>query len=730
MVSDPFAWLGAHPGPEGGVVVRVLWPGPCIPKQVEVIGVDALGGSRPGCVLAVLGLRLAEGLFEGFIADHDWPLNYRLRVTDAAGEQQIVDDPYQFDSMLEHSPPTAPHADDLQRFAAGEHGSAYEFMGAHPVRQQKVAGVRFVVWAPNAGRVSVVGDFNAWNELHHPMRKHPEFGLWELFVPQIGAGALYKFAVDGVHKADPYARASERPPRTASVVAAPRSFPRDVRRTLQDRAARNDRMAPISVYEVHIGSWRRGDDNQYLGWRELAETLVPYARSLNFTHLQLMPIAEYPFSGSWGYQPVSLFAPSSRFGDIEEFARFVEAAHQADLGVLLDWVPAHFPNDEHGLANFDGTSLYEHADPARGVHPDWGTLTYNYARNEVRSFLLSAAQFWLDHYGVDGLRVDAVASMLYLDYSRRDGEWQPNEFGGREDLAAVDFLKSLNTQAYHGRPGAMMVAEESTAWDGVTRPVEHGGLGFGFKWNMGWMNDTLEYMQQDPVHRSHHHNQLTFSMVYAFDENFVLPLSHDEVVHGKRSLLERMPGDRWQQFANLRLLYGYMWAHPGKKLLFMGGEFAQAREWDHNHSLDWHLLAGHDHLGVQRLVADLNALYRGEPALYEADCVPGHFEWLDADRAEDSVIAFTRTGCSPTSALERVVVVCNFTPVVRHEYLIGVPQTGRYVELLNTDAERYGGSNVGNQGGIVSENTACNGLPQSIRLTLPPLATLVFKVES
>ena len=711
-------------------MVRALWP---TARRIEVLAVDATGASRPAQVLAVLAQIHPDGLFEGVIADHAEPVPYRLRITDAQDDLHVVDDPYRFGSLLADS--RRDYALDMQLFAAGEHDSAQTFLGAHEITLDDVAGVRFCVWAPNASSVSVIGDFNAWDARRHMLRNHPDFGVWELFVPAVTAGARYKFSIlsnadsaggaQRQDKADPFALAAERPPANASRVGRKQAFGRGPQPWDAERAARNNRHAPVCIYEVHLGSWRRHDDGSYLNWDELAETLVPYALELNFTHVQLMPVSEYPFSGSWGYQPISLFAPTSRFGEPDGFRRFVETAHRNGLGVLLDWVPAHFPKDAHGLAEFDGTHLYEHDHPQRREHPDWGTLIYNYSRNEVRSFLFSAAQHWLDYYRVDGLRVDAVASMLYLDYSRKEGEWLPNEHGGRENLEAVDFVRELNVRAHRNRPGTMMVAEESTAWDGVTRPADQGGLGFGYKWNMGWMNDTLSYFGQDPIHRSHHHGALTFSMMYAFDENFVLPLSHDEVVHGKGSMLSRMPGDRWQQFANLRAYYGYMWAHPGKKLLFMGSEFGQPAEWNHDTQLDWQALAGHDHRALQSLVGDLNALYCAEPALHHGDCVAGNFRWLDVDNAEDSVIAFARTG--PDGGL--CLVLCNFTPVVRHNYRIGVPQAGHFAEILNTDAACYGGSDVGNAFGLTSEAVSCREFAQSIVATLPPLSTSVFRFQ-
>ncbi len=733
--TDPCAWLGLHRRSDSavGMVARVFFPGA---TKLEILAVDALGGVSPVRLLAVLTQIHPNGLFEGVIEDVSAPLDYRLRVVDTQGSVQILDDAYRFGSWLDVTDHDYLH--DLERFAAGRHNQAQTFLGAHTTVMSgqggsSANGVRFAVWAPNAIRVSIIGDFNGWDARRHVMRAHPQYGVWELFVPAVAPGCRYKFDLlvgrggseFSLQKADPFARSNERPPATASKVNQELRFGRAAEPWDVVRERHNAQNAPISIYEVHLGSWRRAEHNRYLNWDELADTLIPYALKLNFTHLQLLPLAEFPFAGSWGYQPVSLFAPTQRFGDPEGFRLFVDRAHRNGLGVLLDWVPAHFPADAHGLADFDGTHLYEHDHPQRREHPDWGTLIYNYGRNEVRSFLLSAAQHWLDYYRLDGLRVDAVASMLYLDYSRKEGEWQPNAHGGRENLEAVDFIRELNVQAHRDRSGTMMVAEESTSWDGVTRPVEYGGLGFGYKWNMGWMNDTLAYFKEDPVHRAYHHDALTFSMVYAFSENFVLPLSHDEVVHGKGSLLSRMPGDRWQQFANLRACYGYMWAHPGKKLLFMGGEFAQEREWNHDQSLDWHLLAGHEHRGVSLLVADLNNLYRALPALYENDYDAGSFEWLDVANAQDSVIAFLRTAKDG----QRVIAVCNFTPVVRNDYRLGVPVAGYYSERLNTDAEAYGGSNVGNTGGVSSVDVPCGVHNQSILLRLPPLAVLIMVLE-
>jgi 1,4-alpha-glucan branching enzyme len=596
------------------------------------------------------------------------------------------------------------------------------------MRMDGVDGIAFAVWAPNARRVSVVGDFNDWDGRRHPMRFRHGVGVWEIFMPGVAAGSRYKFELLGPSgnllplKADPYAFASERPPATASLVAAAGSSTWHDDAWLQSRERANRRDAPIAIYEVHLGSWKRSDGNRYLTYRELAADLVPYAAWLGYTHIELMPVSEYPFDGSWGYQPIGLFAPTSRFGGPEDFAAFVDAAHAAGLGVLLDWVPGHFPTDAHGLGQFDGTHLYEHADPRQGFQPDWNTLIYNFGRTEVRNFLLANALFWSDRYHTDGLRVDAVASMLYLDYSRKAGEWIPNRNGGRENLGAIEFLQHTNEAFYGEHPGAITVAEESTDWPKVSQPVYLGGLGFGYKWNMGWMHDVLEYMREDPLYRRYHQDQLTFSFMYAFSENFVLPLSHDEVVHGKGSLLRKMPGDRWQQFANLRALYGYMYAHPGKKLLFMGGEFAQEREWNHDRSLDWHLVADPAHKGIQHLVRDLNLTYRGLPALYELDAEQAGIEWIVSDR-EQAIVAFVRRA---RDSNDFVVCVTNFTPVVRTDYRLGVPAAGTYVEAMNTDNGQYGGSGTGN-GPIAAEPFGAHDKPYSIVLTLPPLATVILK---
>lgn len=619
---------------------------------------------------------------------------------------------------------------DLHLLGEGRHWQSYRKLGAHPVHASGVAGVHFAVWAPNATGVSVVGDFNDWDGRHSPMRRLDSAGIWEAFVPGIGAGTLYKYRIasagDSSDRADPYGFGAECPPRTASTVVDLDAYRWRDAEWMAGRAARNALEAPINVYEVHLGSWRRpGDDpGRWLTYADLERELVPYCEAMGFTHVELLPPNEHPLSASWGYQPIGLFAPTSRFGPPQALMSLVDAFHRAGIGVIVDWVPAHFPRDAHGLRRFDGTALYEHEDPRRGEHPDWGTLIFNYGRHEVRNYLVSSALFWLDRYHVDGLRVDAVASMLYLDYSRRDGEWLPNVHGGRENLEAVEFLKEFNVQVHHHHPGTLTIAEESTSWPGVSRPTYVGGLGFSLKWNMGWMNDTLRYMRHDPVHRKYHHDELTFSLIYAFHENFVLPLSHDEVVHGKGSLLDQMPGDDWQRAANLRLLYGYMWCHPGKKLLFMGGEFGQRREWNFDASLDWHLLGQPAHAGLSRCVGDLNALLRRERALHELDCDGRGFEWIDCHDWQNSILAFVRRASNPEDLL---LVVCNFTPVPRHGYRVGVPTGGTWDEVFNGDSDFYGGSNVGNGGTIAAVDAPSHGRTWSLSLSLPPLAVIVLK---
>lgn len=622
--------------------------------------------------------------------------------------------------------------DDLYLFNEGSHFHLYEKLGSHPITINGVEGTYFAVWAPNAREVFVKGDFNGWQDYGHPLSLKGHSGIWEGFVPGMTKGSLYKYRIINrdtgyaVDKADPLARSQELPPRTASVIwDSEYSWHDQEWMEKRDRAQALD--APMSIYEVHLGSWMRvpEEGNRFLTYRELASLLADYINQLGFTHVELMPITEHPFYGSWGYQTTGYFASTSRYGTPQDFMYLVDYLHQQGIGVILDWVPSHFPTDEHGVEYFDGTHLYAHADPRKGFHPDWQSSIFNYGRHEVRSFLISSAFFWLDKCHIDGLRVDAVASMLYLDYSRKEGEWIPNQYGGRENSEAIDFLRRLNEAVYQHFPGVQTIAEESTAWTKVSRPVTEGGLGFGLKWDMGWMHDTLSYMSRDPIYRRHHHNQLTFRMLYAFNENFVLPLSHDEVVHGKNSLIGKMPGDDWQKFANLRLLFGYMYAQPAKKLLFMGGEFGQWSEWSHDRSLDWHLLDYPTHAGIQKWVADLNQIYRTEPALHELDCDPQGFEWIDCNDTEQSVISLIRKG---KSADQVVLVVCNFTPVPRYNYRVGVPTGGFWKELLNSDAGDYYGSGLGNLGGVVAEPISQHNQPYSVNLTLPPLAIAFFKL--
>ena len=616
-------------------------------------------------------------------------------------------------------------ADDIHWFNEGTHSRLFERMGAHPVE----GGTHFAVWAPNARYVSVVGNFNAWNPQSHPLWPRETSGIWEGFLERIGPGALYKFHIESrardytVDKADPFAAFNEAPPKTASVVwdLAYRWEDGD---WMANRAGRNALTAPMSIYEMHLGSWMRAEGNRLLGYRELADRLVEYLRTTNFTHVEFLPIMEHPFYGSWGYQVTGYFAPTSRYGTPQDFMYLVDRLHQAGFGVILDWVPSHFPGDEHGLAYFDGTHLFEHADPRKGFHPDWNSYIFNYGRNEVRSFLTSSALHWLGAYHADGLRMDAVASMLYLDYSRKPGEWIPNEHGGRENLDAISFLRWVNSEVYRVHPDVQTIAEESTAWPMVSRPAYVGGLGFGMKWDMGWMHDTLEYLSLDPVHRRFHHTKLTFRQIYAGTENFVLPLSHDEVVHAKGSLVRKMAGDEWQRFANLRLLFGYMWGQTGKKLLFMGGEFGQWAEWNHDRSLDWHLLEAAPHRGVRRWIEDVNQLYREEPALHELDCDPSGFEWIDANDSENSVIAFLRRA---RSTEDLIAVICNFTPLPRPNYFVGVPRGGVWREVLNSDSEEYGGSNWGNFGELEPIPISAHGRPRALNLTLPPLSCLFLK---
>ena len=701
--GDPFAVLGPHRDAEG-LWVRALLPGA---RSVAVVQASS------GWPLAELERQGDSDLFAALVPAAEARLGYRLQVDWGTHTSQL-EDPYRFPPVLGDT--------DVWLLAEGTHLRPFERLGAHLREMDGVHGVAFAVWAPNARRVSVVGDFNQWDGRRHMMRLRRECGVWEIFAPHVAPGDSYEFEIlsaDGelLRKSDPYGFAARMRPETASVV---QPLPQPVALPAgRDQA--NGREAPISIYEVHLGSWRRKNSHEWLGYRELADSLVPYARDMGFTHIELLPVSEHPFDGSWGYQPIGMYAPTSRFGTPSDFRAFVEAAHAAGLGVILDWVPAHFPTDVHGLGNFDGTALYEYADPREGFHHDWNTLIFNYGRTEVRNYLVGNALYWLERYGVDGLRVDAVASMLYRDYSRPAGQWVPNAQGGRENLEAIDFVRRLNQVVGVQRPGAFTVAEESTSFPGVTRPPEHGGLGFHFKWNMGWMNDTRRYMHKEPIHRRYHHDELTFSLWYAFHENFVLPLSHDEVVHGKGSMIGRMPGDEWQKFAGLRNLYGYLWAYPGKKLLFMGGEFAQYAEWNADRSLDWHLLDHAPHQGIQRLVRDLNNVYRHFSALHELDCESQGFEWIVHDDKAHSVFAFVRRARNG----QFVLAVCNFTPVVRHGYRLGVPVEGAYREIINTDNTAYGGSGVGN-GVVPTEGVHWHGHAHSLVMTLPPLATLLW----
>ncbi|HOC17194.1 MAG TPA: 1,4-alpha-glucan branching protein GlgB [Vicinamibacterales bacterium] len=716
---DPFAVLGPHPraGGRPGVVVRAFSP--------DAVAAELLPATLPPQPMARVG---SSGLFHAAIEGWEGePLafDYRVRFTWPDGSASEVVDAYRFGRVLTD--------EDLYLIAEGTQYRAQDKLGARPLQFGIVSGVHFAVWAPNAERVSVVGDFNRWDGRRHPMRRLAPQGVWEIFIPGLANGEKYKFEIRArggavFQKTDPYARRLEVPPKSASIVWHPSPYPWQDREWMERRERENGWLErPVSIYEVHLGSWARGADGQrFLSYRELAERLVPYVRDAGFTHIELLPVMEHPFAGSWGYQVTGFFAPTSRFGVPEDFKAFVDACHLAGLGVLLDWVPGHFPKDAHALARFDGTALYEHEDPRLGEHQDWGTLIFNYGRHEVRSFLLSNALFWLEEFHVDGLRVDAVASMLYLDYSRREGQWIPNRYGGRENLEAIDFLRELNSLTHGKHPGTITAAEESTAWPGVSRPVHLGGLGFTYKWNMGWMHDMLSYMSHDPIHRRWAHNQITFSMLYAYHENFILPFSHDEVVHGKGALIGKMPGDSWQQAANLRALYGYMFGHPGKKLLFMGDEFGQRAEWNHDRGLEWEYLDVFPHGGVLALVRDLNALYRSQPALFEQDYDPAGFQWIDCNDNENSVVTFLRRARDPRDFL---VFVLNLTPVPRQGYVVGVPEPGSYRELLNTDSELYGGSNLGNGGFVASEPVAAHGFSDRLRLVLPPLACLVLKIE-
>ena len=708
--GQPHTVLGPHPS-DDGVVVRALRPGaakvsvkPAKGKSVELEQIHP------------------AGIFEGTFSGAKLPFRYKLKVDYGESGKFTLEDPYAFSPTLGEL--------DLHLIAEGRHEELYEKLGAHVREHEGVRGTAFAVWAPSARAVSVVGDFNSWDGRLHPMRSLGSGGIWELFLPEVGPGARYKYEILSAEnelllKADPYAQETEVPPKTASVVTQSHyTWSEDDDRYLRERNESQPLTQPMSIYEVHLGSWRLNslEDNRPLSYVEFADELADYVTDLGFTHVELLPVMAHPFSGSWGYQVTGYFAPTPHYGTPDDLRRFIDRMHERGVGVILDWVPAHFPRDDFGLARFDGTALYEHADPRRGAHPEWGTLVFNYGRHEVRNFLISNALFWLREYHVDGIRVDAVASMLYLDYSRQPGEWVPNEFGGREDLDAVAFLKELNEVIHSREPGVISTAEESTAWPGVSRPTYLGGLGFGFKWNMGWMHDTLGYFQEDPIYRRYHHHELTFSLMYAFSENFVLPLSHDEVVHGKGSLYTKMAGsDPWQKLANLRALYAYMWAHPGKKLLFMGCELAQQAEWSHERALEWHLLEQPGHAGIQSLVRDLNRLYKQEPALWELDSDPAGFYWLEPSDADNNVVAFARVS---KNGERTAVFVANLSPVPHHNYRLGLPRSSRWREAINTDSSFYGGSDVGNLGGVQPEPIAWRGQPFSAELTLPPLAAV------
>ncbi len=706
---DPFSVLGLHSdGSE--IVVRAF-----IPSAAEVCIEDGI----------VMNRMPDSDLFEWRGEGRAVPAHYNLKWRDESQREYTIRDPYTFPPQLGDL--------DLYLFAEGRHRHAGNFLGSHLHEVDGIHGVLFAVWAPNAERVSVVGDFNNWDGRRHPMRVRGGGGVWELFIPDLGPGHIYKYEIRDRHsggillKTDPYGKQQEVRPRTGSIIAAKSRYAWGDSEWMAQRRERDWQHAPMSVYEVHLGSWQRGPDGQFLNYREMAHRLVEYVKHMGFTHIELLPITEHPFDLSWGYQATGYFSPTSRFGEADDFRYFVDHCHKHRIGVLLDWVPAHFPKDAHALARFDGSALYEHADKRLGEHMDWSTYIFNFGRNEVKSFLISSAIYWLEEMHIDGLRVDAVASMLYLDYSRKPGEWVPNEHGGRENLVAIDFLRELNIAVHDQCPGILMIAEESTSWPQVSRPTYVGGLGFDIKWNMGWMNDTLRYMSHDPVHRKYHHGLLTFSMLYAFSENFMLPFSHDEVVHGKRSMLNKMPGDEWQRHANLRALYAYQFAHPGKKLLFMGTEFGQGQEWKSSAVLDWYVLDYPLHQGVQRLVRDLNRLYTKSPALYRNEFDWQGFEWVDCNDSAQSVISFLRKGADD----ELMVVVVNLTPVPRHGYRIGVPREGTYCEMINTDSAHYGGSNIGNGGEpLPAENVPWMGRPFSVGITVPPLAAIIFQHQA
>ncbi|MDR9438503.1 MAG: 1,4-alpha-glucan branching protein GlgB [Halomonas sp.] len=705
--GNPFSVLGIHED-DDGYFLRAFLPG--------ALGVDVLDREDGSFRCCLTGVQI-PGLFAGRLPH---AARYTLRIRWSGGEQE-TEDPYSFGLLLGEM--------DLYLIGEGNHRNLGHCLGAQPMEVDGVAGVRFAVWAPNARRVSVVGNFNSWDGRRHVMRLRHPAGVWELFLPRLGPGESYKYEILDAHgalglRADPVALATEAPPRTASVVADTTPFNWHDKEWLARRGAAHESDRPISIYEVHAASWRKhgGDNGELYTWRELTEHLIPYVLEMGFTHVELLPVMEHPFGGSWGYQPLSQFAPSARFGTPADFAFFVDACHLAGLGVILDWVPAHFPTDPHGLARFDGTALYEYEHPFEGFHQDWDTYIYNLGRREVHGFMLASALHWLRHFHVDALRVDAVASMLYRNYSRNEGEWIPNKYGGHENLEAIDFLRHLNDVVAEEASGAVVIAEESTAWPGVTKPTAEGGLGFAYKWNMGWMHDTLEYIAKDPVYRSYAHHDMTFPMIYAFSEHYVLPISHDEVVHGKGSLISKMPGDEWQQFANLRAYLATMWTQPGKKLLFMGCEFGQWREWSHDRQLDWSLLGEPRHAGTRQLVADLNQLYATHPALHECDSDPHGFTWVVGNDDTNSVFAWLRL----SAAGKPLLVVANMTPVPREGYRLGVPLPGRWEEIFNSDAGCYGGSNLGNMGELMAEDAPLHGQTASLAMTLPPLAVVIL----
>lgn len=715
--TDVFSLLGMHSANEGkSLIVRCFIPG--------ATAVDVLS-AKDGRKVASLEPLDNQGVFAGKMGRRVKPFAYTLRVQYPLCEQ-IITDPYQYDSLLDPQ--------DVYLFGEGSQLQGYRFQGANWREHQGVKGIHFCVWAPNAKKVALIGDFNVWDAKRHVMRFHPASGLWDIFMVDVEAGQHYKFAITDANghtlvKSDPYAVSMQPSPHNASITPSEECYQWQDSGWLQQRMLSKSHEQPMSIYEVHLASWRRTGEagQEYTDYGQLISELVPYVKEMGFTHLQLMPISEYPFDGSWGYQPVGLYAPTYRFGDANGLKAFIDACHQQDIAVLLDWVPAHFPRDPHGLVRFDGSCLYEHEDPRKGEHPDWDTLIYNYGRAEVRSFLFSNAHYWLDEFHFDGLRLDAVSSMLYLDYSRNADQWVPNEFGGRENLQAIQFLQELNARMYQCFPGINMIAEESTAWPGVTQSTDHNGLGFGFKWNMGWMNDTLRYISCDPLYRRYHHGELTFSLVYAFTEQFILSLSHDEVVHGKGSVLHKIPGDDWQKFATLRAYYGFMWSHPGKKLLFMGNEFAQRNEWDHNQSLDWHLLEYTPHQGIQDWVRDLNQCYLQTPALYECDHQSDGFAWFDCNNADNNILVYCRYA---KDKQQHVIIVVNMSPQVHHGFRVGVPSCDNYIEILNSDHGHYGGSHVINDGMCITSSTQWQGMENSIVISVPPLGCAYFVPES